>query len=218
MAGAADLRDLLTRAALPEGLVWAVSEPTEDLSELYPVEREAMSRAVPARRAEFAGGRLAARAALRQLGLPDQAIPKAEDRAPVWPDGVVASITHAGGICLAMAARAQDWRALGIDLELDAPMEPRLIPAIGSVPELSRLSPLPFERAGVRIFSAKEAAYKAQYPLTRSLFGFEAMESLLPDPRLRMVAEMGLGRGTLFPMLQIAELGLILSVCAVSHG
>ncbi|MCT4369667.1 4'-phosphopantetheinyl transferase superfamily protein [Yangia mangrovi] len=218
MARPEELRDLLCRAALPKGIVWAVSEPVQDLSELFPEERDCISRAVPKRQAEFAGGRLAARAALRQLGLPGVAIPKGADRAPVWPEGVVASITHTEGLCLAMAARAQDWRGLGIDLELDRPMRAELLGSIASVTELARLSPMPFSRAGVRIFSAKEAAYKAQYPLTGALFGFEAMESHLPLGAMRMVAELGLGAGAGLPMLQLADFDLILSVCALRHG
>ncbi len=213
-----DLRDLLNGVTLPGGLVWAVSEPVEDLSELFPEERAGISRAVPKRQAEFAGGRLAARAALRQLGLRDVAIPKGADRAPVWPEGVVASITHTEGLCLAMAARARDWRGLGIDLEVDRPMRSELIRSIASVPELARLSPMPFSRAGVRIFSAKEAAYKAQYPLTGALFGFEAMESRLPLGVMRMVAEMGLGAGATLPMLQIVKFDLILSICTLPHA
>lgn len=212
-----DLRDLLNGVTLPAGLVWAVSEPVEDLSELFPEERAGISRAVPKRQAEFAGGRLAARAALRQLGLPDVAIPKGADRAPVWPEGVVASITHTEGLCLAMAARARDWRGLGIDLEVDRPMRSELIRSIASVPELARLSPMPFSRAGVRIFSAKEAAYKAQYPLTGALFGFESMESRLPLGAMRMVAEMGLGAGATLPMLQIVKFDLIVSICTLPH-
>ncbi|NDV53957.1 4'-phosphopantetheinyl transferase [Salipiger sp. PrR003] len=212
-----DLRDLLNGVTLPGGLVWAVSEPVEDLSELFPEERASISRAVPKRQAEFAGGRLAARAALRQLGLRDVAIPKGADRAPVWPEGVVASITHTEGLCLAMAARARDWRGLGIDLEVDRPMRSELIRSIASVPELARLSPMPFSRAGVRIFSAKEAAYKAQYPLTGALFGFEAMESRLPLGAMRMVAEMGLGAGATLPMLQIVKFDLIVSICTLPN-
>lgn len=217
MAGTDDLRDLLGRADLPEGVVWAVSEPVADLSELFPEERASIARAVPKRQAEFAGGRRAARAALRQLGFPAQAIPKAADRAPIWPEGAVASITHTGGLCLAMAARADAWQGLGVDLELDRPMRAELIPTIASVTELARLSPMPFSKAGARIFSAKEAAYKAQYPLTGALFGFEAMESHLPRDGMRMVTEIGLGYGAHFPMLQVAEFDLILSVCAIPH-
>ena len=74
---------------------------------------------------------------------------------------------------------------------------------------------MPFSRAGVRIFSAKEAAYKAQYPLTGALFGFEAMESRLPLGAMRMVAEMGLGAGAALPMLQVVKFDLILSICTL---
>lgn len=126
--------------------------------------------AVPSRLAEYAGGRAAARMAMAAIGLPSVAIPMAKDRAPVWPEGIAGSISHSGGICLAAAA----WGGmLGIDLEQDHPMDK----------DIADIVLLPEERAAIGpelglatvIFSAKEAVYKAQYPLTRTLFGFETL-------------------------------------------
>jgi enterobactin synthetase component D len=212
-----DLAALQALAAMvdwPEGVVWAVSGPA-DPAGLFPVERQAIARAVPARQAEFAGGRDAARAALAQLGLPPQPIPKGADRAPVWPEGVVASLSHTAGLCVAVAARARDWRGLGVDLERALPLDPGLVPTIASPAELDRLAPLEPGLAALHVFGAKEAAYKAQYPLTRSLFGFAAMEALLPDAGLRMVAATGLGQGAKLPMRQWRNGGLLLSLCAL---
>ena len=64
------------------------------------------------------------------------------DRAPVWPEGVVASLSHTAGLCLAVAARARDWRGLGVDLERALPLDPGLVPTIASPAELDRLAPL----------------------------------------------------------------------------
>ncbi|MCA0846232.1 4'-phosphopantetheinyl transferase family protein [Salipiger thiooxidans] len=198
---------------LPTGLGWAVSGPVDDLGTLFPEERAAVARAIPSRRAEFAGGRLAARGAMAALGLPPCAVPAGPDRAPRWPEGVVGSITHDGGLCLAIVGRSDAWQAIGIDLERDADLPPEITAQIATEAELSGLAPLSRGRAAARLFSAKEAAYKAQYPLTRCLFGFDAMTAHLPDGGMRMCADTGLGRGAALPMQQHLVAGRVLSLC-----
>jgi 4'-phosphopantetheinyl transferase EntD len=140
-------------------------------------------------------------------------VPAGADRAPRWPEGVVGSITHDGGLCLAIVGRSNAWQAIGIDLERDADLPPEITAQIATEAELSALAPLPRGRAAARVFSAKEAAYKAQYPLTRCLFGFDAMTAHLPDGGMRMCADTGLGRGAALPMQQHLVAGRVLSLC-----
>src|ERR1700716_1803425 len=66
-----------------------------------------LRHAVPNRQREFLAGRLCAAQALRCLGADSTHVGMAGDRAPVWPDGVVGSITHSGGF----AAAAVAWAA-----------------------------------------------------------------------------------------------------------
>lgn len=145
-----------------------------------------MARALPARRAEFAAGRAAARAALAALGLPPGAIPMGPDRAPVWPRGVAGSITHAGGIALAVAARTSAFVALGLDAEPDDPLPEDAAAEILRPEERAACAAAPDPgRAARLVFAAKEAAYKAQHPLSRRLIGFAALSVALgPGPRL----------------------------------
>lgn len=130
--------------------------------------------AVAARRAEFAAGRAAAAMAMQGLGLTALPVATGPDRAPVWPAGVVGSITHTRAVALAAVARAG---ALGIDAE-----------RVGAVvPDLWDTVLTPVERAladvdpalATVIFCAKEAVYKAQYPITGQLFGFDRLEVTL---------------------------------------
>lgn len=202
----------LGRVGLPGDLCWAVRPPVLDDAALFDAERAAMRRAVPARVAEFTGGRLAARAAMAQLGLAPQPIPMRADRAPDWPPGVIGSISHACGLCLAIAAPAGAWRGIGVDIEADVDMPAEMISEIASQQELARLAPLSAPRAAMRIFSAKEAAYKAQYPLTQARFGFDAMCADLPRFQMRLTRDVGLGAGVALPILQHALDGVIVSV------
>lgn len=159
--------DLLAalRGIAPDGagIGWA------DPCAVYPlIPGEALPGAVPARLREFAAGRFAARMA---MGNPMLAIPQGTDRAPVWPVGMVGSITHTRADCLAVVLPADRCRGIGIDLEEDIPLEPELWDTILR----------PEERAGMTgaqakaMFCAKEAAYKAQYAVSRTLYDFDAM-------------------------------------------
>ncbi len=137
---------------------------------LYPGETLAIARAIPKRQAEFAAGRRAARAALAAFDHPATAIPVGDRRAPVWPEGIVGTITHDRGYALAAVLPADAALGVGIDLTEAAPL-----------PGQTRTEILPFEteagfddltaRAG---FSAKESLFKALFPSIRDYFGFSS--------------------------------------------
>lgn len=152
---------------------------------LWPDERAAMASAIPRRQREFAAGRAAARAAMRRLGWPECAIPPRQDRSPAWPDGWVGSISHSASVCLAVGAWRQRWASIGIDIEEDQRVGPELWPLVCRPRELRSLEALdaPAQKHRVtRLFSAKEAFYKWQYPQTRRMLDFQDVEiRLRPD-------------------------------------
>lgn len=165
--------DDLIRAAeqlLPAGVALGAAEPRAAPSGLWAGEN--LGPVVPKRLAEYAAGRRAARAALRKLGVAECAIPSSADRAPVWPNGIVGSISHTDSACLSIVSKESQWMGLGIDIELARPMEPEIAASIlvpkDSVSRQNVLSP-------TIIFAAKEAVYKAQYPITKLLFGFDTL-------------------------------------------
>jgi 4'-phosphopantetheinyl transferase EntD len=88
---------------------------------LFPEERSAIAGAVEKRRREFVGARFCARSALEQLGLPAAPILPGPGGAPLWPEGVVGSITHCDGYCASAVASARGVLAVGIDAEPAAP-------------------------------------------------------------------------------------------------
>ncbi|MNZ17197.1 4'-phosphopantetheinyl transferase Npt [compost metagenome] len=145
-----------------------------------------IQRSVAKRQAEFLAGRLCARAALLDLtGRPD--VPAlGEDRAPVWPAGVVGSISHSHGLASALVANGRQWRGLGLDLEepLTADRALRLAEEILTEAELQRLQDLSPEQQAERItltFSIKESLFKALYPLVGKRFYFHDAELLDSD-------------------------------------
>ncbi|MCW1931251.1 4'-phosphopantetheinyl transferase family protein [Pararhodobacter zhoushanensis] len=138
---------------------------------VMPEEEATLARMVPARRREFAAGRTAARRALGQ----SVAIPMGPDRAPVWPAGVAGSITHTQGWALAVVGKGM----IGIDLEEDEPLPTEVFGTVLLPKERAALGA--DTRRAKLIFSAKECVYKAQYPVTKELFGFEVISITLGD-------------------------------------
>jgi 4'-phosphopantetheinyl transferase EntD len=163
----------------PSGVAVAAVSVATALPALLPEEAPAVAGAVTGRVAEFAAGRAAARRALAALGHPPVAIPAGPGRAPVWPAGLAGSIAHVGGVAV---AAVREGRPLGLDLEEDADLEPALWPLICCAGDLAALPEADRGRAVRQVFAAKEAVYKAQYPLTGRLIGFEAVAVRLEGP------------------------------------
>lgn len=163
-------------ALSPEGAFLAAARAdAEGAAPLLGAERIAAARMRPGRRAEFAAGRVAARRALAAAGLPGAPIPMGADRAPVWPPGAIGAITHTAGLCLALAARAGgEWSGLGVDLEPAVPLPSDIAAEVLSPAEAAAIGDR--RLLATMIFTAKEAAFKAQYPSSRALFGFDGLE------------------------------------------
>jgi 4'-phosphopantetheinyl transferase EntD len=135
---------------------------------LHPQEAALVVRAVPSRRSEFATARQCARRALTRLGVPPGPLLQDHRGAPLWPQGVVGSITHCDGYRAAVVARAADVASLGIDAEPARPLPSGLLEAVARPEERAMVRSLIARRPQVRwerlLFSAKEAVYKATYP------------------------------------------------------
>jgi enterobactin synthetase component D / holo-[acyl-carrier protein] synthase len=137
---------------------------------------QALRHATQERQREFLAGRWCAEQALRCLGARSTHVAMAEDRAPIWPDGVVGSITHTGDFAAAAVAWGTDIAGLGIDSEqIIDPAAARDIADVCMVDEATL-----FKAAHGRsfcefctfVFSAKEAVYKCLFPLTRKFLEF----------------------------------------------
>ncbi len=157
----------------------AVTRPAAPQLPLLPGEAAHLGRARPARIAEFTAGRSAARQAMQQLGALPQPVFAAPDRAPIWPAGLVGSISHCAEWCVAVLAHRDDYASLGVDIEDDAALPDDLAEEICSPSERADMAGQP--KGTKQIFCAKEAAYKAQYPLTKTLFGFDRFEVHFSD-------------------------------------
>lgn len=169
-------KDTLVSAVLPEADGLAYSEVYSDPPDLaaLPEEEPLIARSVDKRRNEFITVRHCARVALGELGLPPVPILKGEKGEPCWPDGVVGSLTHCTGYRGAVVGRTDAVRSVGIDAEPHDVLPDGVLNAITLEEERHEISALPAGLHWDRIlFCAKEATYKAWFPLTKRWLGFE---------------------------------------------
>ncbi len=168
----------LARQLLPAGVAVAWADPAQH----YPLLEGEEVTGVPARRAEFSAGRHAARACLAMLGRPVEGIAAQGDRSPLWPSGVVGSISHTTSECLAVVALDLRLGGIGIDLEKASDLPENLLNIIMIPDERQWLLAQDGRlRGGLakRIFCAKEAVYKAQFRQSATLFGFDTIQIIL---------------------------------------
>ncbi|PWU43231.1 4-phosphopantetheinyl transferase [Micromonospora globispora] len=172
------------RDLLPPVVAVAVAGPADWAGELLPAELACLSDgAVESRRRDFTAGRACARRALAGLGLPVLPVPAATDRSPVWPAGVVGTITHTDGYCAAAAARSAEIRSVGMDAERHKELSPGVRRLICLPEEEESFARLP---AGVSwpavVFSVKESVYKLWHPVVGTWLDFhDARVELDPD-------------------------------------
>lgn len=159
---------------VPAGV--AAAEAFEDPPGLEPMpaERSLIERAVEKRRREFTTARHCARKALGQLGIEPTPIMRGERGMPLWPDRVVGSLTHCDGYRAAVAAYALQVRSLGIDAEPHDALPDGVLEHTSIAAEREVLATRPGGLHWDRLlFCAKEATYKAWFPLTERWLGFE---------------------------------------------
>ena len=126
---------------------------------------------------------------MAEFGVVKFALRVGADREPLWPPALVGSITHTRGYCAGVVGERRLFRGLGLDSERAGEVHEKLWPKICVPAEQAWIRARPWrERAAAAtlIFAAKEAFYKAQFPLARQRLGFHDV---------RIEAELGVEGG-----------------------
>ena len=153
------------------GALVACCSVRPDLEQLLTTEESnSMLNCVPAVRNRAAAARLAARELLAQAGFPEWSMPRKPGDAPDWPEGWVGSLSHTDKFAAAALTSDKQIAGIGVDIEPAEPLPVELrdvvvIPGDTGFPEADDLS----HRV---LFCAKEATYKAVYPLDRRFLEF----------------------------------------------
>lgn len=145
------------------------------LGTLYSEEEEYLKKALPKRRWEFTAGRLCARRALMQLGIENFPLLVGNNGEPVWPAGIVGSISHTEGYCAVAVSRKCLIETLGLDVEFTGLLSRDCWRQICTLSELVWIDSLPSEQRQRNVsllFSAKESLYKFQYPISKTWLDF----------------------------------------------
>lgn len=174
-------------------------------------EAAAISQAILSRRQQYAAGRLCVRRSLAQLdpdarvGFESFALCNDDERVPVFPAGIVGTITHTKWWAAAAVARTNQVRSVGLDIEPSTPLKANLFSHVMTAPELETFAAIPDDaneadpaneaddpgdganddettplahqrgRLAKLLFSAKECAYKCQFMISRQFYGFHGM-------------------------------------------
>lgn len=167
----------------------------DELTIDYP---DAMNRAVDKRRAEFLAGRALARLGQSLLGLGVGPVLSGKDRAPIWPQPVVGSISHSRGRCACLVMPRAKGVLPGLDIEAiasKAALEAILHGTVTPKDTLLLNQAGDLATAATLCFSAKETLYKSLYPEVRRFFGFDHAQLCdLPDKntlRLELTQDLG---------------------------
>ncbi|QDZ42793.1 4'-phosphopantetheinyl transferase [Corynebacterium sp. sy039] len=160
-----------------------VDPQQHDLSrfnQLHPLEQVLVSHAVAKRKAEFGDARWCAHQALAQLhGDTGEPILRGERGMPLFPSSVSGSLSHTAGFRAAVVAPRLIVPAMGIDIEQAEPLPEGVFEAIAHGSEKTQIAQLMDSGiycADRLLFCAKEATYKAWFPLSRRWLGFDEAE------------------------------------------
>lgn len=138
----------------------------------------------PKRLSDFSSGRYCAMKALEQVAINNAIIPIGNDREPIWPVGIVGSISHCDILTGAIVAKSNDYYSLGLDIEEIGRVTTDLWDIIFTEKEQQYLSCLSDKEKRIQstaIFSIKEAFYKFQFPVTKLFLDFLDVEMDCPS-------------------------------------
>ena len=178
------------------GIVFTGTSEFKSTSHLYPQELALIEKAVAKRQSEFATGRWCVRQCFEKLGIAPEPILKGPNGEPLWPQGVVGSISHTKDY--ACAAVSKTHQSVGIDVQfIDDKLNPEIwrmvltdeekvnleaatstISTAATAPDLDNDL-----KSRLLIFSAKESFYKCVFPITKKFISFKQVSvEILPQP------------------------------------
>lgn len=137
-------------------------------------EATAFERAAVRVRRASGAARIVARSLLHRLGHEMTTVPKSPAGPPIWPKGIVGSLAHDSRVAVAAVGTSEKVESVGIDVEPAEILSADLLDLVTTPRERARIDSDPYR--GRLFFVAKEAAYKAVYPLDHTLLGHHDVE------------------------------------------
>ena len=163
------------RELLPDDVKTAWGDPRDDAPLAHPAEEALIALAVEKRKREFRKARACARELLAAFGVNEFPLLSGAQREPLWPEGLVGSVTHTDGLCAVAVGQRLHYAGIGIDVEPEGPFSEAVAKRVCTAAEIAVASDatgLSGVSAARLVFSAKEAFYKSQFCVTARFLGF----------------------------------------------
>lgn len=172
---APDISDLF-----PDGVLTLVEHSDNWPTDLAPAERNQLGDVCGKRLAEFAAGREQARRLISAITGAAEPLLVGDYRQPLWPDGIIGSISHSDVYCAVAVAARDSISDLGIDVETLEALNPEVENLVLTDTEMEATDA---SESWVRklIFSIKESNYKCCYHMVKAYIDFKECEVVLND-------------------------------------
>jgi 4'-phosphopantetheinyl transferase EntD len=149
---------------------------------LFPDERKLIRSFNKKRIHEFSTGRHCAHTAMSELGEQQGSVLIGKNNEPIWPKGLVGSISHAENLVGSVVSRDRGQFSIGMDIELKGRIKREIWPELFTQVEqnfLQALSPNECDFYSTSLFSLKESFYKYQFPKTGKYLDYLEVEIYL---------------------------------------
>ncbi|MFN3868388.1 MAG: 4'-phosphopantetheinyl transferase [Hyphomicrobiaceae bacterium] len=154
-----------------------------DEAYLLPDELRAVTTCDPVARRASGAARHVAHELLAGLGHAGAPIGRESSGQPVWPEGIVGSLAHDDLVAVAVVASRTAVASVGIDVEAAEPLPSELSTLVVTDEDVP--GPVHRDLAGRLVFAAKEACYKAAYPLDGVFLDHDDIAVDLAESRAR---------------------------------
>ncbi|SIQ45388.1 4'-phosphopantetheinyl transferase EntD (siderophore biosynthesis) [Rhizobium sp. RU35A] len=169
-AGEAALHEAMQGLTLPCIRLGCRRIRAGDAGLLLPEETATIAARQPSARQASGAARALARHLMEEEGLEAGAIIRSAAGSPVWPAGVTGSLAHDDEMAVAVIARRSAVLSVGIDVEPAAPLPDDVVALVQTAADV--VTGTARNLATRLLFSAKEAVYKACYPLHETILDY----------------------------------------------
>jgi len=151
-----------------------------------------LAKASEKRKVEYFAGRYCAQQVLTHYYDEDNyTLHSGQNRNPIWPRGLVGSISHSHGVACCTIQKDQNVIGIGIDIEreINKDIIQDINKLVVSSEELNSFNSLSIstEKAFTLAFSAKESFFKAAFPVVNSYFDFDVISVSNIDTKMKTI-------------------------------
>lgn len=135
------------------------------------------------RKEEYLISRTLVQKIFKRLDISHSFLDKGARKEPIWPNGINGSISHSKGCVMVVVSK--EHASIGLDIEHKHRVSEKLYHKLFSEKEVQIIKDNGSVFADI-LFSAKEAFYKMQYPITKQYLDFLDVELDLIDNQLQI--------------------------------